>query len=227
MDYELSKISAKHDTATPEGKIEALKEAVNLLAEMKNLPEREIWAAKLAADYGATKEGVLSQVQAKIRRRAKAETKRVLSPAAFNRETAMIVPEKLKNPAAAAAEERLLGAAFRHPEAIKNIMLKISGEDFTCALYRRLFAKMAEAFAAGYDMNLSIFGGDFSLEEQNAAAKIMNGAREHQYSAEDAEDAAKTMLRLRDKKSDSEIAALEGPAPADYIDKMRKEKRGK
>ena len=68
VEYELGKIGAKYETDTPEGKIMALKEAVNLLAEMKNPLEREVWAAKLAADYGTTKEGILSQVTAKLGR---------------------------------------------------------------------------------------------------------------------------------------------------------------
>ena len=89
----------------------ALEEAVNLLAEMKNPLEREVWAAKLAADYGTTKEGILSQVTAKLRRKARAENQRT-SPAAVRAAYSDIIPEKVKNPAAAAAEERLLVAVL-------------------------------------------------------------------------------------------------------------------
>ena len=227
VEYELSKIGGKYQTDTPEGKIDALREAVNLLAEMKNPLEREVWAAKVAADYGTTKEGVLAQVQGKLRRRARSEERRSVSAANVSRADVNVVPEKARNPAAAAAEERLIGALFRHPECAKDVLLKISGEDFVCALYRRFFGKITEAVSAGNELSLSLFGEDFTLEEQNAAAKILGAARENRYSAEDAVSAAAAIRRLKEKKSDDEIAALSGSDLTEYIDKMRREKRNK
>ena len=227
VEYELDKIGAKYETDTPEGKIMALKEAVNLLAEMKNPLEREIWAAKLAEDYGTAKEGILAQVTAKLRRRAKAENFRSVAAPAVRTAYANIIPEKLKNPAAAAAEERLLGAALRNPEAFKSLSGKISGEDFVCALYRRIFESAADAAAAGYELSLSSFGEDFSLEEQNVIARLFTAARESHYTEADALDAAAVMKKLREKKTDAEIADLSGAELSAYIEKMRREKAGK
>lgn len=227
VEYELDKIGSKYETDTPEGKIMALKEAVNLLAEMKNPLEREIWAAKLAEDYGTAKEGILAQVTAKLRRRAKAENFRSVAAPAVRMAYANIIPEKLKNPAAAAAEERLLGAALRNPEAFKSLSGKISGEDFVCALYRRIFESAADAAAAGYELSLSSFGEDFSLEEQNVIARLFTSARESHYTEADALDAAAVMKKLREKKTDAEIADLSGAELSAYIEKMRREKAGK
>lgn len=227
VEYELDKIGSKYETDTPEGKIMALKEAVNLLAEMKNPLEREIWAAKLAEDYGTAKEGILAQVTAKLRRRAKAENFRSVAAPAVRTAYANIIPEKLKNPAAAAAEERLLGAALRNPEAFKSLSGKISGEDFVCALYRRIFESAADAAAAGYELSLSSFGEYFSLEEQNVIARLFTAARESHYTEADALDAAAVMKKLREKKTDAEIADLSGAELSAYIEKMRREKAGK
>ena len=226
VEYELEKIGAKYETDTPEGKILALKEAVALLADMKNPLEREIWAAKLAGDYGTTKEGILAQANAKIRRRAKAAEQRSAMPAVRTAYSSLL-PEKANNPAAAAAEERLLGAILRNPEAFRRVSEKISGGDFVCALYRRIFESAANAAALGYELSMSSFGGEFSLEEQNVIARLFNTARENNYTAADAEDAAGAVLRLKEKKSDAEIAALSGAELSAYIEKMRREKAGK
>ena len=43
----------------------------------------------------------------------------------------------------------------------------------------------------------------------------------------DAEDAAGAVLRLKERKSDAEIAALSGAELSAYIEKMRREKAGK
>ena len=226
VEYELGKIGAKYETDTPEGKIMALKEAVNLLAEMKNPLEREVWAAKLAADYGTTKEGILSQVTAKLRRKARAENQRT-SPAAVRAAYSDIIPEKVKNPAAAAAEERLLGAVLRNPEAFGSLSGKISGSDFVCALYRRIYESAMNAAAMGYELSLSVFGEGFSLEEQNVIARLFTVARESHYTEADALDAAAAMKKLREKKTDEEIAGLSGNELSAYIEKIRREKSGK
>ena len=227
VEYELGKIGSKYDTETPEGKIEALKEAVNLLSNMKNPLEREVWAAKLASDYGTTKDGILSQVQSKIRRRVKAETKRGTINAERDMRFSGAVPEKMKNPGAAAAEERLIGALYRNPETAKDVICKISPSDFVCELYRKIYVRILDTLNNGCEVTLSVFGEDFTLEEQNAAARIFSLAREHQYSSEDAIDAAGTMLKIKNKKSDAEIGSLSGTELTEYIERMRHEKQGK
>ena len=225
-EYELSKIGAKYDTETPEGKIMALKDAVNLLAGMRNPLEREVWAAKLARDYGTTKEGILTQVQTKIKRRARAEGNRSISGQSVQTTTfAGAVPEKLRNPAAAAAEERLLGALMRNPDVLSTVSTEISPEDFTCELYRHFYEKLLSTVSTGNEVSLTLFGEDFTLEQQNIIAKLAHIAREHQYSAEDAKEAAKTISRLKEKKTDKEIGELSGAELAAYIEKMRKAKK--
>ena len=225
-EYELSKISAKYDTDSPEGKILALKEAVNLLSGMRNPLEREIWAAKLARDYGTTKEGILSQIQSKIKRKVKAENARAISGQSVSSTTfAGAVPEKLKNPAAAAAEERLLGSVMRNPDALSTLSTELSSENFTCELYRLFYEKLLSTLSTKAEISLTLFGEDFTLEQQNIIARLAHLAREHQYSSEDALEAAKTILRLKDKKSDKEIAELSGSELAAYIEKMRKAKK--
>ena len=225
-EYELSKIGAKYDTESPEGKIMALKEAVNLLSGMKNPLEREVWAAKLARDYGTTKEGILSQVQAKIKRRARAEGAKAISGQSVQTATfAGAVPEKLRNPAAAAAEERLLGALMRNPEVLSTVSTELSSANFVCELYRLFYEKLLGTLSTGAEISLTLFGEDFTLEQQNIIARLTHLAREHQYSAEDAKEAVKTMLRLKDKKTDKEIGELSGAELAEYVEKMRRAKK--
>lgn len=227
VEYELGKIGAKYETDTPEGKISALREAVHLLSEMKNPLEREVWAAKLAEDYGTTKEGILVQVKAKLRRRAKTENKRFAAAPAVRVAYASLLPEKLNNPAAAAAEERLLGAVLRNPEAFRSLADKISGDDFVCALYKRIFNSAANAAAMGYELSLSTFGEEFSLEEQNVIARLFTAAREGHYTEADALDSAEAMKRLGERKTDAEIADLSGAELSAYIEKMRRDKANK
>lgn len=226
VEYELSKISSKYDVTNPEGKISALKEAISLLADMKNPLEREVWVAKLSHDYGTTKDGILSQVQTKIKRRVKAENNRML----INRPLQVTtyggaVPEKLNNPSAAIAEEKLLGSIMQNPEVLSRLKDCLSTEDFVCELYKSFYSKLLSTLSTGNEVTISLFGEDFTLEQQGIITKLTAIAREHKYTAEDAIEASQTMLKLKDKKSDSEIAKLSGEELAKYIQKMRNAKK--
>ncbi len=225
-EYELSKISSKYDTGTPEGKIMALKDAVALISEIKRPIEREIWAAKLANDYGTTKEGILLQVQSKIKRDAKAKATRSLNGQNIQVSTfGGTVPEKLRNPAAAAAEERLLGSVMRNPDVLSTVSTLISPDVFVCELYRRFYEKLLESMSSGIELSVSVFNQDFTLEQQGVIARLTGLARENQYLAEDAIDSAKTMLRLKERKSDQEIGELSGAELVEYIENIRKSKK--
>lgn len=222
VEYALGKIKSKYDLESPEGKISAIKETVSLLSEMKNAIEREVWAGKLSGEFQVPKDGLLSEAAKLMKRKARADEKKaILSDRTVS---VGLTPEKLKNPVAARAEERLLGSLIRHPEKSKDIILKISPSDFTCELYRRFYNRILEAFSEGDDINISIFNESFTLEEQGVMSKIISTAREHHFESDDADDAAETMLKIKNKKTDGEIAQMDGSDLTDYIEKIRKEK---
>lgn len=120
-----------------------------------------------------------------------------------------------------------MGAVLRNPEAFKRLEGNIVGEDFVCALYRRIYEKAVSTAESGYELSLSVFGEDFSLEEQNVVAKLFTQARESHFTEEDALDAAKVMKKLKEKKTDDEIANLSGEELSAYIEKVRKAKSNK
>ena len=165
-------------------------------------------------------------MQTKIKRRARAEGARAISGQSAQTTTfGGAVPEKLRNPASAAAEERLLGALMRSPEALRTVSTVVSPNDFVCELYGRFYEKLLSTLSTGTEVSLTLFGEDFTLEQQGIIAKLTNLAREHRYSAEDAAEAAKNILRLKEKKTDKEIGELSGDELAAYIERMRKAKK--
>ena len=98
-------------------------------------------------------------------------------------------------------------------------------KDFVCELYGHFYEKLLSTLSTGFEVSLTLFGSDFTLEQQGIITKLAHLAREHQYSAEDAAEAAKTILRLKEKKTDKEIGELSGAELAEYIEKMRRAKK--
>jgi len=205
-EYELDRIRSKYDTNTPEGVIAAVKEATVMVAGLRNPLERDVWAAKIASDYSLPKEGVLAQVEALLKRQIRNQEKRgereLRNFGLVSKDDA--VPERARNPASAAAEERLLGTLYRHQELLPEYAAKVRQDDFVCGLYARMFERMAQAAAYHKEAGASLFA-DFSLAEQSAAERVFAYAREHRYEPEEAADAYDAMLKTKEKKSDAEI----------------------
>lgn len=205
-EYELDRIKSKYDTNTPEGVIAAVREATVLVAGLRNPLERDVWAAKIASDYSLPKEGVIAQVETllkrQIRNREKHEERELRTFGLSARDDA--VPERTGNPAAAAAEERLLGTLYRHQELLPEYAAKVRQDEFVCGLYARMFGRMAQAAAFHKEAGASLFA-DFSLAEQSAAERVFAYAREHRYEPEEAADAYDAMRKAKEKKSDAEI----------------------
>ncbi len=205
-EYELDRIKSKYDTNTPEGVIAAVREATVLVAGLRNPLERDVWAAKIASDYSLPKEGVIAQVETllkrQIRNREKHEERELRTFGLSARDDA--VPERAGNPAAAAAEERLLGTLYRHQELLPEYAAKVRQDEFVCGLYARMFGRMAQAAAFHKEAGASLFA-DFSLAEQSAAERVFAYAREHRYEPEEAADAYDAMRKAKEKKSDAEI----------------------
>ncbi len=205
-EYEIDLIRSKYDTNVQEGIIAAVKEATVMVAGLRNPLERDVWAAKIASDYSLPKEGVLAQVEALLKRQIRNQEKRgereLRNFGLVSKDDA--VPERAKNPASAAAEERLLGTLYRHQELLPEYAAKVRQDDFVCGLYARMFERMAQAAAFHKEAGASLFA-DFSLAEQSAAERVFAYARERRYEPEEAADAFDAMLKAKEKKSDAEI----------------------
>lgn len=223
-EYELSLITSKYDTETMEGKIQALKESVELISTLSNAMERELWAQKLASQYEMSKEGILSQINDRIKRRARGESRKTPPVGGTSLRTNAVVPEKARNLSTAVAEERMIGILLRYPEESERVEGIIGAGDFSCELYGKFFERILSFRKAGYEVTLGTFNEGFTLEQQDAAARIWNASREQNFSHEDAVPMAEKIKEQKNRKSDSEIGSLEDDELNRYIEKIRKGK---
>jgi DNA primase len=130
IEYRLSVIESRTQTDTDAGKIEFLKEATQLLAELPTRGEREIYSARVAKKLAIKDpKAVAADVETLRRKREKTAEKayeaNVLRPRA--RDTVS---------AAQAAEEQALALLLRLPE----LETHLTAEDFAAEDHRLLFA---------------------------------------------------------------------------------------
>ncbi|MDR0325822.1 MAG: DNA primase [Oscillospiraceae bacterium] len=128
IEYRLSLLEARYPANSDAEKMEYLREATRLLAELPTRGEREIYSARVADTLGIDSKAVSKDVEAAGRKRGKAAEK------AF--EAQVIRPEtRDRVTARKAAEEQALALLLRLPE----LETSLTAEDFETEEHRLLF----------------------------------------------------------------------------------------
>ena len=131
MEFELAKAFRKYDVETDEGKVNYLKEAVNILAECSNITEREIWAGRVSAQTGVDKNTILTSTERTLKQRSSAKAKEEsfrfansvgerYNVKAYNRESI----------GSLAAERHLIAALCENPDFCGKVNAQLIPSDF-------------------------------------------------------------------------------------------------
>ncbi len=132
-EYRLRVIRDKYDLKRDDGKVAYLREAAQMLAELPNAVERDLYAGRAAEAAGVGKEAVLIEVEkrrkANFRRMRSEEHRAAVSPVqrAQPKERGM----RYENAASALAEERLLSVLLQRPEYVPKALSLCPPEQFS------------------------------------------------------------------------------------------------
>ncbi len=177
FDYKMENVLARHDISRPDGKIAAARELSAVIAETASGVERELYVAAASAALGISAESLSNDVaraRAKARREFKQRESRDvrLSVRSFGDR---INPDAAKDPAAAAAEETVLGLLLLYPEhrrAVASGTAVLTAEDFFTAFGRRAFLQImaAENSESGFDF--TALGAHFTPDEMGRLVRL-------------------------------------------------------
>ena len=90
-------------------------------------------------------------------------------------------PDAVKNVAANAAEEAILGMLLmydEHREAVKNGKIEISPDDFFTALGRKIFEKIMELHSSEGGFSMVLMGEDFNADETGRIQELLRKREE-------------------------------------------------
>lgn len=225
IEHELSGIRAGCDLETPEGRIEYLKRAVNVLADIHGPLEREVYASGVAQAAGVTPEAVKSQVDALIRKRSREREKREWRDIESNKEVSQdrINPQKRQNLKEAQAEEGILAYLMDHPDSYEYLYSRIRPEDFVTDFNRKVLEAMTALRQEG-EVSLSLLGQVLTPEELRGAAGIL--ARHHdQTQTKELLDAYIDILAAHKDRLKPEAARSADPAEIEAYRQRLKERK--
>lgn len=226
LEYQLMNIGAKYDLATPDGRVGYLQEATVLLAYSEKV-EQDVYAGRLSAELGVSKEAILQQIAKNARKREKRQKNQELS-AALRQDDAVlrkVNPDALTYTRAAQAEEVLLGTLLLHPDFIPSVREALPPEHMVTALNAEIYRRILERQRQGLLLELSFFAADFDDEQMAYITHMVQDAKGDAFTVADAlryVEIIEEEYRLQKLKKPEELGDAE---IADILSVLRDRKR--
>jgi DNA primase len=124
FEFKFQSVLEKNDVTTMDGRVKAASAAVAIIADFPSSVERTIYADKASKILGVRQEELLFEVEKYMRRSEKQKSseekqKMITQSSGYGD---MVNPDYVKNPAAAAAEEAIIGMMLHRPELITQVV---------------------------------------------------------------------------------------------------------
>ncbi|MCR4614742.1 MAG: DNA primase [Clostridiales bacterium] len=210
IEYKLLAQREKFDLSTPNGKLEFLREAVKVLADLDGAIERDIYISKLSEEMNVSKDAIQQQVnELRSKRKRYKERERVRE---LKRESSgegdRLNPARNVNLRAAKAEERLITILLNSPEFFGKISQSIRPEDFVTDFNRHIFTVIYNRLSEQRSVDLPLLTGDFSDDEMSRATKLSLQGRGTAYTVAECNDCINVIKQESDKKTGVKLSEL-------------------
>ena len=176
FEWSLENIMKNHDITQLDEQVKASSAVSDMIATFRSSVEREVYVANGAKTLGVSHESLKADVERKVKSAARRE-KRDDRKKLFENTSGMgdrVNKEYIKNPAAAAAEEAVLGILLLHPEHFSygRDNHQLSAEDFVTDFNRRIFDVLAEQMQSQGKFEDGMLPLHFNIDEVGRIYKI-------------------------------------------------------
>lgn len=178
FDFKSNAVFAKYDLTAAGDRVKASNEICQIIAGVASNVEREIYITHVAPILGLTPDILKNSVEREIRKRRSEESNKELQNIKLSVRNYgdRVNPDAVKNVAANAAEEAILGILLmydEHREAVRNRKIEISADDFFTSLGRKIFEKIMELQNSDGGFSIDVMGEDFSPDEMGRIQKLV------------------------------------------------------
>ena len=182
FDFKANMVFSKYDMALSADRIKASREISAIISGVYSQVEREIYITQVAEKLGLTVDVLRNSIEREIAaKQREAELKNIQNiKLSIKNYGDRVNPDAVKNVAANAAEEAILGMLLvydEHREAVRKGKIELSSDDFFTSLGKRIFEKIMELQGSDGGFSINIMGEDFSADEMGRIQKMI-GNRE-------------------------------------------------
>ena len=166
IEYRLYTAALDVDLEASDGRLQYLKKACGVLAELNDRLAVDLYAGKLSDKYGVAKEVLVNNTLELIAKRKKQTERKqlegIISPK-IDRNG--INPQKQQFRRAVSAEEAIICVLIRHPDLMEKAQKELTANIFISDFNRRLYKRVTEIFESGHEFDLVLLSGDFTPDE--------------------------------------------------------------
>lgn len=175
IEYKLADAAKGTDISTDRGKLEYVRRCIDILATQSDNVAADLYAGKLAENFGISKDTILTQIKQKRRsinkKSGQKAQREIINP---KHDRTDVNTESYKYPRAAAAEEKIISILIYSPDLLESALQKITADDFVTDFNKRVFVRLTEVIQNGMQFDAAILGADFTPEECGRVAKYRN-----------------------------------------------------
>lgn len=204
--FEINKCKNGLDMDSDVGRVEYLRRVTKVLSEIVSPVEREVYISRVANEQGVSKETILFEVNANIKKRQKSQDKkewRNITNQFFSKRD-NINPEASKYPREAKAEAGIIAFLLLHPDKFDVITEKISPENFVTSFNKKVYESLILHLQNSYEVSISTFNGEFSPDEMGKISEILAKSREIEINEQTVLDYIDVLLSHIDNKDKNE-----------------------
>ncbi len=225
IEYKLNSLLSEHNVTTDDGKVKYLTAAADVLAGCQPI-DRDIYASRLAKEFGVSKESLSEQIkyaQSRLRKQYFAEKKKAVNKAATDVFEGRNNPERKANLKAANAEETLIASFMRNPDFYRKLKDEFSPDDYVTQFNKRIITLLIELIEGGFSTDLSMFAQEFTPAEMDTVGKIARKGDTLANTLNECRDCIKILKGLKD----GGVVDVRSMSDEEYLrafEKLRKKK---
>ena len=216
IEFALLREHSKYDVASDDGKRQYLQAAIKVLANV-NAIDLEIYASRLAGELSVSKDIIINEARRLAKRNTTVQQKKEFTQAMSQGDALdKLNPQRKTYYRAAKAEEMLIALVMANHEFIKEVMARITAEDFVTDFNGRIFKSVTDRVSNGRPSEISFLYGELSEEEISAVAKIQTISHTLKNTFAECADCINIILSEKNKKSLKD-AGVEGISDEDFL----------
>ena len=193
--FELAKCKNGLDITTDVGKVDFLKRAVKVLADISSPIERDVYISRIASDQGISKEVIRAQVSGIIKNKINTDKKHEWTSITSTYTIRdKINPEATSFPRENRAERGIISYLFNHPDNLDYITSKLPADKFLTSFNKKVYEKLIEGIKNSLEFSFSSLGNEFTVDEMGRISEILAKSREISISEKEIDDYIDVLL---------------------------------
>ncbi|HNX64541.1 MAG TPA: toprim domain-containing protein, partial [Oscillospiraceae bacterium] len=195
ISFELQKCMNGLDMDSDTGKIEYLKRAVKVLADITSPIERDVYISKIASEQSVSKEIISEQtnslIKKKINTQKNTEWTQITS---YSSKIDPINPDAVKFPKETKAEKGIISYLFNNPDKADEISKKLPPDKFITSFNKKVYEILVNKIKKSLDFDISLLSDEFSVDEMGRISEMIAKTRDISVSEKEANDYISVLL---------------------------------